>query len=301
VDRDWAVEGTQRSVKYGALPPGDYRFRVMTRDSDEGWNVQEAALGLVIVPRVWELKWVRFTAGFVLLGGIVLAVRQVERGRSRHKLAAVERERALERERSRIGRDIHDDLGACLTRVALLGDMTGDAAASPEELRTQTRQMSEAAREMVQSLQAIVWAVRPQNDTLRSLIDYMDRRTEDLFEKMPRQYRFTMPASLPECPLHAELRHNVFLAYKEALTNTLKHARATTLRIDVTCDPEACRIAIAVNGTGFAPAHARVADSGLRHMHQRMEEIGGDFKLHTQPEHGTTVQLIFPLRHQPQP
>ena len=80
---------------------------------------------------------------------------------------------------------------------------------------------------MTQSLEAIVWAVRPENDSLRSLVEYMNRRTDELFEKMPRQYQFLAPAELPDCSIHAEVRHNVFLAYKEALTNSLKYARGS--------------------------------------------------------------------------
>lgn len=298
LDEDWSPEGTQRSVRYSRLLPGDYRFRVMTRNSDEVWNEREAAVELAILPRLWETKWFQAVAGLALLGGIVLGVWQMERIRSRRKLALVEHERTLERERARIARDIHDDLGASLTQLALLGDMAKDTAGSPDELHAQTSQISEAAREMAQSLEAIVWAVRSENDTLRSLVEYMSRRTDELFEKMPRQYQFVAPADLPEIPVHAEVRHNVFLSYKEALTNALKHAGASNVRIELAFDKGACRIAVLDNGKGFEPGGVRAAGTGLKNMRQRLEEIGGRFELETQPGQGTTVRLYFPLdRH----
>ena len=129
--------------------------------------------------------------------------------------------------------------------------------------------------------------------------EFMNRRADELFETMPRQYQFVMPPKPPECPVHTEVRHNVVLAYKEALNNALKHAQATAVRVEVSFDTEVCRIQISDNGTGFDPAAARAEGAGLQNMRQRMEEIGGTFELQSQPGHGTTVQLVFPLRRQP--
>lgn len=223
--------------------------------------------------------------------------RTVQLGAEIQERERAERLRAIEEDRSRIARDIHDDLGASLTQVALLGNMAGAFAANSEELRAQTRQISEAAHEMVKSLEAIVWAVRPENDTLRSLLEFMNRRTDELFEQMPRQYQFVMPSMIPEFPVRAEVRHNVFLAYKEALTNVLKHAMATAVHIVIACEVDRCCIQIADDGAGFDPGSTRQAGCGLRNMRQRMQEIGGEFKLQTQPGDGATVQLIFPLRY----
>ena len=298
LDKDWIAAGIRRSAQYSRLPPGDYTFRVMVCDNYGVWNEQEAALLLTVVPHFWETKWFQAGVGLFLLAGAGLAARQIERAHNRRKLATLEHERALERERSRIARDIHDDLGASLTEVALLGDMAGDNSGSPEELREQTQKISTAAREMTQSLEAIVWAVRPENDSLRSLVEYMNRRTDELFEKMPRQYQFVAPSELPECSIHAEVRHNVFLAYKEALTNSLKYAKASMVRIEIACDIARCRIMIADNGTGFDPGSVRASGTGLKNMRQRMAEIGGEFELESQPGHGTTVRLQFPLPRQ---
>ena len=308
LENDWGEAGTRRSAQYNRLPPGEYKFRVSACDNDGVWNVTEAVLRLTVVPRFWETKWFQFGMGLMLLGGAGFAARQIERSRSRRKLTAVERERALERaavereraltqERARIARDIHDDLGASLTEVALLGDMAASSG-SPDELHVQTQKISAAAREMSQSLEAIVWAVRPQNDTLRSLVKYISRRTDELFEKIPRQDQFTAPTELPDLPVHAEERHNVFLAYKEALTNALKHSRATLVRIEIVCVTEICRIIVTDNGQGFDAGLVQENGSGLKNMRQRMQDIGGGFDLQSQPGHGTTVRMHFSLRRQ---
>ena len=303
LDRDWIEAGSRRSAQYSRLPPGDYTFRVMACDAYGHWSKNGVSLDLTIVPHFWETRWFQAGIGLLLVGAAGLTVWRFERARNRRKLAglemqraALEHERTLERERARIARDIHDDLGASLTEVALLGDMVGSETGSLEEIRTQTRQICAAAREMSQSLEAIVWAVRPQNDTLRSLVRYMSRRTDELFEKNPRDYQFSAPAELPECSVHAEVRHNVFLAYKEALTNTLKHAQATLVQIKVACDQNVVHISVADNGRGFTPTELKSEGTGLKNMRHRMTEIGGDFALESRPGHGTTARLHFPLR-----
>lgn len=297
LENNWNPEGTLRSARYSRLPPGDYTFRVMASNNYGVWNENDAALRLTIVPRFWEAKWFQISLGLCLLGSVGLVARQIERASNRRKLTALEHERALERERTLIARDIHDDLGASLTEVALLGDMAGDKMTSPDELRAQTRKISTAAREMAQSLEAIVWAVRPENDSLCSLVEYMNRRTDELFEKIPRQYQFNVPAKIPECCIHAEVRHNVFLAYKEALTNSLKHAQASMVCVELSCDQSRCQITISDNGKGFASETMRSGGTGLKNMRQRMEEIGGGFEMESQPDQGTTIRLYFPLPH----
>ena len=295
LDKDWVEAGSRRSAQYSRLPPGEYVFRVKVCDNYGVWNKQQAGLTLMVIPQVWETRWFQMSLALGLLGSAGLAARQLERNRTRRRLVTLERERALERERSRIARDIHDDLGASLTEVALLGDMAGDNSGSPDELREQTRKISTAAREMTQSLEAIVWAVRPENDSLHSLVEYMNRRTDELFEKMPRQYEFIAPSELPDGSIHAEVRHNVFLAYKEALTNSVKYAQASMVRIELACDDMECRIMIADNGRGFDSGAVRAGGTGLKNMRQRMEEIGGWFELESRPGFGTTVRLYFPL------
>lgn len=298
LNNDWSPEGTERSVRYGQLRPGDYSFEVMTKNNDEAWIGNAAVLHLKIIPRFWETRLFQFAAGMTLLGGVALMVWLRERTRSRRRLTAVERERALERERSRIARDIHDDLGASLTQVALLGDMAGSTLGNPEELRQQTRQISAAASEMTQSLEAIVWAVRPENDTLRSLVEYMSRRTDELFEKASQRYHFDVSTELPGCSVHAEVRHNVFLAYKEALTNVLKHSLSANVRIDVSCDQNHCRIIISDDGKGFEFASLRAGGTGLKNIRTRLHEIGGLAEVETKLGRGTIVRLQFPLRRE---
>jgi signal transduction histidine kinase/streptogramin lyase len=290
-DADWTDAGAQRVAYYGQLPPGVYRFRVLAGGAAGEWREAAAVLPLTIVPQWWERTALRVTGGFsgaLLLGGTVWLL---ARARGRRKLARLQLQHARESERRRIARDIHDDLGATLTRVALLGDMSS----SPEEAQSHLHKISAAARDMSQSLEAIVWAVRPENDTLRSLADYLERRADEIFEGAPATCRFVAPREFPERLVFAEARHNVFLACKEALTNALKHAPTAEVRVELVCTGDECLITVADNGPGFDPESARAGAAGLKNMRWRMEEIGGRFELHSQRGKGTTVRLGFPV------
>ncbi len=291
-DYDWLDAGGQRVAHYGRLPPGTYRFYVMAGGASSQWREAAEPLHLVIVPQWWERTSVRvasFILGLVLSGGTVWLV---ARARHRRKLARLQLQQVRESERRRIARDIHDDLGATLTRMLWLGEMSG----SPEAAQVHMRKVATAAREMSQSLEAIVWAVRPENDSLRSLVTYLGRRMDELFEGTNTAYRFIAPHELPERMVFAEARHNVFLACKEALTNALKHSKAEEVRLELTCTDDTCQILITDNGLGFDPqASRRAGAAGLKNMRSRMEEIHGDFELQSEAGKGTRVRLRFPI------
>ncbi len=185
--------GAQRVAVYGPLPPGHYRFRVWAGGASSEWREAPEALPLIILPRWWERASVRFSAVLLcvlLSGGTVWLV---ARARHRRKLARLQLQQVREAERRRIARDIHDDLGATLTRMLWLGEMSGN----PETAQAHMHKVATAARDMSQSLEAIVWAVRPENDTLRSLVLYLGRRMDELFEGTSTAYRFLAPHDTP--------------------------------------------------------------------------------------------------------
>jgi signal transduction histidine kinase len=292
VDDGWSTPGAQRTATYGPLAPGNYLFHVKAGGASIEWHEAAEALPLIVVPRWWERTLVRIAAVILcvlLTGGTVWLV---ARARHRRKLARLQLQQVREMERRRIARDIHDDLGATLARVVWLGEMSG----TPEAAQSHMRKVATAAREMSQSLEGIVWAVRPENDTLRSLVAYLGRRMDELFEGTNTAYRFVAPRELPERMVFAEARHNVFLACKEALTNALKHSRAGTVRLELDCVGDECHVTITDDGMGFDPQGTRRADAaGLKNMRSRMEEIKGGFDLRSEPGKGTTVRLRFPI------
>ena len=163
----------------------------------------------------------------------------------------MERQRALERERARIARDIHDDLGASLTRITLLSQSVRSELESEHRAGADVDQIYSTARELTRSMDEIVWAVNPQHDTLDSLVTYLGRFAQHFLSAAGIRCRLDVPLDLPALALTAEIRHNVFLAFKEALHNVVKHAQATEVRLSLELRPEGFMLVIADNGRGF--------------------------------------------------
>jgi signal transduction histidine kinase len=229
----------------------------------------------------------------------------VSRVRMHRKLEQLERQRALERERARIARDIHDDLGASLTRITMLSQSVRSEVEALPETAADADQIYGTARELTRALDEIVWAVNPRHDTLDSLVTYLGRFAQQFLSAAGIRCRLDVPVNLPPCALTSEVRHNVFLAFKEALHNVLQHARATEVRVSLELQPDGFMLTIADNGCGFdtlvaklnpAPRleDARLAvGNGLHNMRKRLEEVGGRCEWETAPGEGTRVKLFI--------
>lgn len=304
LDQTWKDAGVQRVATYSYLPPGQYTFRVIACNNDELWNETGAALALTVLPFFWQTWWFQVAAlacGAAVVGaGVLWATRR----RLRRKLEQLERQRALERERARIARDIHDDLGASLTRITMLSQSVRSEVEGQPQAAADVDQIYGTARELTRAMDEIVWAVNPQHDTLDSLVTYLGRFAQHFLSATSIRCRLDVPVSLPAWALTSEIRHNVFLALKEALHNVVKHARATEVRISLELRPDGFVLLVADNGSGFDQRRlesrsAPVADGarltsgyGLSNMRRRLEEIGGRCEWETAPGEGTRVKLV---------
>jgi signal transduction histidine kinase/ligand-binding sensor domain-containing protein len=293
LDADWIDAGARRTALYNYVPPGEYHFLVIACNSDGIWNETGAGLALTVRPHLWQVWWFNTLLGLGLLcvgGG---SARLVEKGRLQRKLKQLELERALERERARIAQDLHDDLGSSLARISLLSGLLKADREHPEQVQMHADKISQSADQTVRALEEIVWAVRPDSDSLQSLVDYIAHFANELFEANPARCRLDLPHDLPAQPLAPDVRHNMFLIVKEALTNALKHAGAKEVRVQAKASASALEISIQDDGRGFDPA--TLPGPGKRHglgnMRQRAIAIGGTLKIETSPGKGTEVRL----------
>jgi ligand-binding sensor domain-containing protein/signal transduction histidine kinase len=306
---DWLEAGTQRSVRYSYIPPGDYTFHVIACNNDGVWNEKGASLAFTMLPRFWQTWWFRVTAGVAACAGVAGSVLVETRRRMRRKLERLERQRALERERARIARDIHDDLGASLTRITLLSQSARAEHERPAG-DSDLDQIYDTARELTRAMDEIVWAVNPQHDSLDSLATYLGRFAQDFLAAAHVRCRLDFPMQLPAWPLTAEVRHNLFLAFKEALNNAVKHAASTEVRVSLSINPLGFSLRVEDHGVGFImPARAGHANgngapesdradsgNGLVNMRQRLDEIGGLCEIRSVPDEGTLVTFTVPVK-----
>lgn len=296
IDSDWVEAGTRRVAHYNNIYPGSYRFRVIACNGDGIWNSTGASLTVLLQPHMWQTWWTRAAAILAILGSVGGAARYVTQKRMQQRLRLLEQQSAIERERGRIAKDIHDELGSSLTRIVMLGLRTHEDIAHPDKLAVHTDKIVSSARKAVQSLDEIVWAVNPENDTLDGLVGYLNQFGTQFFEGTGVRCRLELPAKLPSLILPAELRHALFLVVKEAMNNVLKHAQASETRIKASESGGLVEIVIEDNGCGFDPLAGGGGrkGNGLANMGKRMAAIGGGFIVHSLPGRGT--QLRFTVK-----
>jgi ligand-binding sensor domain-containing protein/signal transduction histidine kinase len=289
--------GTVREVLYGKLPQGEYHFKVTACNEDDVWNPNGATLEVRVLPPFWRTWWFLSLGTVALLGMIVGSVHYVSTQRLQRQLAALRQKEALEKERARIARDIHDQVGASLTQLSLLGELVESDKNQPAEVEGHARQIEQTALETTRALDEIVWTVNPSNDTLDGLITYVCKYAQDYLAVAGLRYRLDVPPQLPTTPVSPELRHNVFLAAKESITNVVRHAQATAVLVRLELEPNRFTLEIQDNGRGLSGLDPKEAQTrnGLSNMRKRMEDIGGSFAIGPAPEGGALVRLIAPL------
>jgi len=306
LETDWNDAGANRTADYPYIPPGNYTFHVIACNNDGVWNETGAEIAFTVLPYFWQTTW------FYVLGGVVMVVAASgvvwfdTRRRMRRKVELLERQQAVERERTRIAKDIHDDLGASLTRINLLSQTARRDMTDPPQTAKNLDQICTTARQLTRAMDEIVWAVDPQHDTLDSLASYLGKLIHEVLGDSGIRCRLDFPMNLPAWPVTAEVRHNLFLAFKEALHNVLKHSAATEVKVAFTLEPAAITVSIADNGHGFDPAvlgdlaangsQSRPRLNGLLNMRKRLQEIGGRCEIQTQPGQGTQVKFFFPMK-----
>jgi len=293
-DSDWIDAGSRRLAHYNNLYPGTYRFLVKAANNDGVWNEIGVSLPLVLKPHVWQTKWFLALAVLAIIAMVGGLARYMSWKKLRQKLALLELQHSLDRERARIARDIHDDLGCSLTHITLLSEES--QIEGEQELQANTRKISATAREMARSLEEIVWAINPEHDTLEGLVEYLTQSADEFLEDTTIHSRLKAPNVLPDYSVPADVRHELYFAFKEALNNSVRHARASEIQIEFLVEPGRFQIIIIDDGSGFDPGSARPEGNGLKNMRRRLEAIGGQFEIRSRPREGTRIQMTIRLK-----
>jgi len=295
-EKDWVdADNSQRVADYSYIPPGNYTFQVRACNSDGIWNQTGASLTITVLPHVWQTWWFHLLATLAAVALVAGFVWFISRRRLRLKLERVERQQALERERTRIAKDIHDHLGANLTRISLLSQSAHGELENPAQAAAQLDRIYDTSRELTRSMDEIVWAVNPQHDTLDSLASYLGNFAQEYLVSLHLRCRLDVPLHLPHWPITAETRHNVFLAFKETLHNVVKHSGATEVSISLTTDHAGFLLSVRDNGCGFDPAAVPIRPgrgNGLQNLRARLQKIGGRCEIISAPGTGAEIKFL---------
>jgi signal transduction histidine kinase len=264
---------------------------------------------LLAAPPWWTLRkvlWMAGALGFVSLaaiGWVAVLHRQVAE-RTRELEAEIqerqraERRREVEQERTRVAQDLHDELGATLTEVSMLGSLARTPSLAPETKERYLEQLTRVSRALVATLDEIVWAVNPKYDSVGALVSYYSLFAQRFLNLAGMACRLQVSESFPDAPLDSRLRHGIFLAFKEALNNAVRHSGASEVRITMDGADRRLRIMVSDNGKGFETIAAAPGSDGVASMKQRMHKLGGHCQIASQPGTGTTVELSLPIGDQ---
>lgn len=285
-DHDWSKPTEQREVNYSNLADGSYKFLVRVVSAGEESVSRTAVVSFRILPPIYKRWW--FIAFCVLLfGSIAFAV-------YRYRVA-----RLLEMAnmRTRIATDLHDDIGANLTRIALLSEVAKQQLAQNENAENGTNPLSSIAniaRESVSSMSDIVWAINPERDHLIDLIRKMRQHSDEIFTLREIQLKFNAPDPETNLKLGVAARRDLLLIFKEAVNNAARHSNCSKVEINFRVESRMLSLTIADDGKGFAPSFDGEGQ-GLRSMKHRAENLGGTLIVDSSNEHGTTVKFVLSL------
>lgn len=294
----WNEAGTRRFANYTDIGPGEYTFRVKASNNDGVWNEEGASFRIVIVPPFWATWWFR-TLAVLLFGGTVGGLVRYRANRMfRRRLERMEQVRRIAEERQRtrdiIARDLHDELASTVGSAGLFVEtarrrLDSDPAAVREFLEKTSGILSDAE----EAMSDIVWSVSPKHDTLQSLVSRLRLVTADLCRARGLRQSVEADGDLT-APVSDDVRRGLYLIFKEALRNVLRHARATEVRVTFFAGPERILLTVADDGTGITTVSddGRLGGNGMHNMRKRAEEMGAVFTVQAGERGGTIVSVI---------
>jgi len=289
-DAHWRKETSERTARYIDLKPGAYRFEVMAANHHNVWSAQPAVFAFSLAPFFWQ-TWPFYGLCAGLVMGFAAAVHGY-RLRWQHRLLKLEEQRSLANERSRIARDLHDDVGASLTGLALqLEAAQRRGGAQGEHLGT----LAGEARSLAHELRELAWTTNPRCDNAGSLAAFASELTERFAQSAGLACRLELPSADGERLIPARVRHEAVMVLKESLTNITKHAAARQVALTMKISDSKLELVVEDDGHGFDSTRP-VGGSGLRNLRERMQQVGGVLSIESQIGRGTKVVVKVPLK-----
>jgi signal transduction histidine kinase/ligand-binding sensor domain-containing protein len=295
VDSDWVEMVNQRAAVYSALRPGKYQMHLKACNNDGVWNETGTSLSFAVRPAWWQSWWFQGSMLVVFMTLSATGISYWAWRRLKLKLERLEHQQALAKERTRIARDLHDDLGATVTQVGMMLEEQRAMPFSVAEIRQQSAEISGRVLNLARDLDAVVWSVNPGNDSLGELFAYLGQSFLECFRRTAIRPRLEVMETVPDSALAPEVRHHLFLVVKEAMNNVVKHSQATEVTLTLKVVANTLEIRIADNGRGFLPdAIAQSKRHGVPNMRARVEQLGGKFEVSSEPGKGTAIRVLIP-------
>src|SRR5262245_41366844 len=279
-DSDWSPLTSQPTINYASLRPGSYRFVVQAVIQDGHISPTPAVVAFTIHAPVWQRSWF-IALSMALIGAGSYAL-------YRYRLARLIE---MERVRTRIAADLHDDIGSSLSQIAIISEVLHKQIQPQEQsVDRNLSLMARVSREAVDSMSDIVWAINPQRDHMHDLVRRMRRFASETFPARDIEFSFQVPGAEHDTKLDADVRRQVFLIFKESVNNIVRHSRCTRAEIEMRIEGPWLVLKIADNGQGIGDARFNEGN-GLMNMRRRAESLGGALEVTSDDSGGTTIAL----------
>ncbi len=265
-DKNWIESGTRRYISYTNLDPGSYTLKIAGSNSDGIWAGSELSLGIIITPPYWATWWFRLLIFLSVFALFYLF----------HKIR-VARLLEIERLRTQIASDLHDDIGSSLTKIAINSEIIQNTK-DRGSITSAARSIGQVSRAVIITMSDIIWSIDARNDTIGDLLDRMKDTAVDLFSESDTQYRFKHSGLDQQRKIAIQLRQNIFLIYKEALNNIVRHSQADEVLIELYNKGGDFIMKISDNGRGL-DLQAVKAGNGIKNMKMRAQRIGARFEM----------------------
>jgi signal transduction histidine kinase len=287
-ETSWSSATEDRAVRYAGLSPGSYRFVVRAVDAD-GHGGEPATVAFVVVNHVWKRPWFLALAGLALVGVAYAGYRV----RLAHLLA-------LERVRTRIATDLHDDIGSSLSRVAILSEVARRQVDGHDEARSLLEDIGTTARTLIDATSDIIWAIDPRRDAVGPLAARVREFAGGLFSAGGARVRVQAEPEVEHVHLEPVGRRHLYLALKEALNNAARHARCREVTVRLAVHGRRLVAEVADDGCGFVPCEPAPDAStrggrGLGSIRERAAALGGTLVVESAPGRGTVLRLEVPI------
>jgi signal transduction histidine kinase len=288
----WSAPSNNATFNFINLAPGHYTLKVRAEFPERIYPAQMMSYSFSITPPWWQTWWARLGIAAAVLTLLILITRFYYAGKLEKQKHFLERKQAIEKERTRIATDMHDDLGAGLSRIKFLSETIGIKKQRQQPVEEDIDKIRMYSHEMIDKMGEIVWALNEKNDSLIDLLAYTRVYAVQYLSENGIDCAVNIPAQIPSLTINGEFRRNIYLTVKEALHNIVKHAQARKVKIDIETGFSLC-VRIIDDGLGFDAANIRPWCNGLNNMKKRIESIQG--KLQISNTVGTTISFTVPL------
>lgn len=274
-------------VRFSNLNPGKYQLFAKAANKDGVWSKEKLLFEFIIHPPFYKTIWFIIFCFLITSGILALSIRAYTHQKIKKQLEEAERQKMIYMERLRISRDMHDDIGAGISKIAIMSEVAKNHNDKKEILN----KISLSSRELVDNISHIIWSLNPENDKLDNILSYIRQFTIEYFENTGIACKINFDILERNIRLSQEERRNIFLVIKESFNNILKYSHATEVDFSIKSKANTIIIEINDNGKGFDLENSQLKGNGLTNMAKRIKDIGGFFSIKTAFNMGTKIRI----------